>query len=231
MSRKYLVVGASSGIGLALTRTLIEKGDKVTAISRNRGELPDQSEINYISYDVTSQEAIDLGTDSFDGLAYCPGSINLKPFHRLKQEDFLSDYHINVLGAIHLLQQCLPLLKKGNSPSVVLFSTVAVNKGMTFHSSIASAKGAIEGLTKSLAAEFAPNIRVNCIAPSIVDTPLASRLLSTPEKIEVSAKRHPLKEIGQPNDIATMAAFLLSEQARWITGQIIGIDGGMSGVA
>ena len=165
--------------------------------------------------------------DEIHGVVYCPGSINLKPFRALKPAQFQQDFEINVLGAVKVLQAAQRKLKKGEA-SVVLFSTVAVGQGMPFHASVAASKGAIEGLTKSLAAEWAPNIRVNCIAPSLTDTPMAARLLSTPEKIEASGNRHPLKRVGTATEIADLAAFLLSEKSSWITGQIIGIDGGMS---
>ena len=132
------------------------------------------------------------------------------------------------MGAVKIIQQLLPALKKAEAPSVVFFSTVAVQTGMPFHASIAAAKGAVEGLARSLAAELAPKIRVNCIAPSLVQTSLAEKLVNTPEKIEAGGKRHALQRIGQPNDIAAMAEFLLSDKAGWITGQVLHIDGGMS---
>jgi NAD(P)-dependent dehydrogenase (short-subunit alcohol dehydrogenase family) len=160
---------------------------------------------------------------------YCPGTINLKPFHRISIADFKQEMEVNFYGAIRLLQACLKGLKKSNCPSVVLYSTVAVQTGMGFHAGIASAKGAIEGLTRSLAAEWAPNkIRVNAIAPSLTETPLASALLSTPEKKEASDKRHPLGRVGKPEDIAEATVFLLSEKSSWMTGQILHLDGGMS---
>jgi len=168
--------------------------------------------------------------ESLDGLVYCPGSINLKPFHRIKPEAFVDDFNLQVVGAIKAAQAALPLLKKGTNPSIVLFSTVAVQSGFPFHSQVAASKGALEGLTRALAAEFAPTIRVNCIAPSITDTPLAERLLSSDEKREANAQRHPLKEIGNPDDIAHTATFLLSPKAKWITGQILHVDGGMSSI-
>ena len=168
--------------------------------------------------------------DKLDGVAYCPGTINLKPFHTLKPEDFLNDFSINVVGAVRSLQALLPKLKRAESPGIVLFSTVAVSRGMHFHSSIASSKGAVEGLTRSLAAEWAPKIRVNAIAPSLTDTPLASKLLASESRKTASAERHPLKRIGHPDDIAQMAAFLMSPSSSWITGQIIGVDGGLSGI-
>ena len=163
-----------------------------------------------------------------DGLAYCVGSIQLKPFHRFTEEDFIRDYQLQVLGAVKVIQEILHKLKQSSSPSIVLFSTVAVQTGFTFHSLVSASKGAIEGLTKALAAELSPKIRVNCIAPSITQTPLAGALLNTEEKITANGQRHPLGRIGQPNDIAELAAFLLSEKSSWITGQIMHIDGGIS---
>jgi len=163
-----------------------------------------------------------------DGVVYCPGSINLKPFHRIKPADFIADYNLQVVGAVKVLQTVLPRLKKSAAPSVVLFSTVAVQNGFTFHSQVSSSKGAVEGLVRALSAEFAPKIRVNGIAPSITDTPLASRILGSDEKKEANAQRHPLKKIGQPSDLAEMAVFLLSEKSSWMTGQILHVDGGMS---
>lgn len=230
MGKHYLVVGASSGIGLQLTNDLLKEGNQVTALSRTAGDWNTEDELNHITYDILEPSKIDLDATSLDGFVYCPGSINLKPFHRLKRADFQADLNINLLGAIEVLQQVLPLMKKAEKASVVFFSTVAVGQGMGFHSSVAAAKGALEGLTRSLAAELAPKIRVNCIAPSIVETPLADKLLSTPEKIEASAKRHPLNSVGDTHDIADMASFLLSDRAKWMTGQIIHIDGGMSSI-
>ena len=161
-------------------------------------------------------------------MVYCVGAIQLKPFHRISSDDFLNDYQKQVVGAIKIIQYCLPKLKLSDNPSIVLFSTVAVQLGFPFHSMVASSKGAVEGLTKALAAELAPKIRVNCIAPSITNTPLAAGLLNTDEKIAANAQRHPLKKIGQPNDVAKMAEFLLSDDAAWMTGQILHVDGGMS---
>lgn len=231
MSKKYVVVGGSSGIGLSLTKLLSAQGNEVYVVSRSGANLDGLSNVNHISHDVTSSDELSIdGLDALDGIAYCPGTINLKPFHRMKREDFLEDFDVNVLGAIKTIQSLLTSLKKSDDPSIVLFSTVAVAQGMGFHASVAASKGALEGITKSLAAEFAPRIRVNCIAPSIVKTPLAGRLLSTEEKEEASGKRHPLARVGQPEDISEMAAFLLSDKSSWVTGQIIGIDGGMSAI-
>jgi 3-oxoacyl-[acyl-carrier protein] reductase len=225
--KNILIIGASSGIGYELAKMLIENGANVISASRT---APEGLAVQHITFDVQTSDGSELVSISqLDGLAYCVGSINLKPFNRLSQDDFLKDYQLNLLGAVKVIQNVLNALKKSETSSIVLFSTVAVAVGMNFHASIAAAKGAIEGLAKSLAAEFAVNkIRVNVIAPSLTDTPLAKNLLSTPEKREASAKRHPLSRVGTPTDMASAAAFLLSNEASWISGQVIGIDGGMS---
>ncbi len=228
MTKNYLIVGGSTGIGLQLVKNLSEEGHSVIVLSRTKEHLNSIKNVSHIEYDVTSEELPSLEWESLDGFAYCPGTINLKPFARLKSTDFLDDFNINVLGGVKLLQHVLPMLKKSENASVVFFSTVAVQQGMGFHSSVAASKGALEGLTRSLAAELAPGIRVNCIAPSVTDTPLASRLLSSAEKKEASGKRHALNRVGTSEDIANMAHFLLSAKSGWITGQIIGVDGGMS---
>jgi NAD(P)-dependent dehydrogenase (short-subunit alcohol dehydrogenase family) len=171
---------------------------------------------------------MDFIPETIDGLVYCVGSINLKPFKRIKPENFLEDFSLQVVGAIKVLQRITPHFKNSEAPSVVFFSTVAVQNGFNFHSQVSTSKGAIEGLTRALAAELAPAIRVNCIAPSLTQTPLASKLLSSEEKIEANDKRHPLGRIGQPEDLAQMAQFLLSSKSGWITGQVFGVDGGMS---
>ncbi|MEQ9468225.1 MAG: SDR family oxidoreductase [Ekhidna sp.] len=230
MAKNYIVVGGSSGIGFELTKQLAEVGHQVTVLSRSKGELGTLSNVHYIEYDVTANEDPKIEMDTIDGIAYCPGTINLKPFHGLKSHDFQQDFEVNVLGAVKTLQFVLKQLKKSESASIVFFSTVAVQQGMPFHSSVAASKGAIEGLTRSLAAELAPKIRVNCIAPSITDTPLASRILSSDEKKETSGKRHPLNRVGTAKEVAKMANFLLSDDSGWMTGQIIGLDGGMSAI-
>lgn len=230
MNNKYVIIGASKGIGLELAKQLSARGDEVLAFNRTADEPQGLANVSTFEFDVTNASEFPAVTGPIDGLVYCPGTINLKPFHRLTEKDFLDDFRVNFLGAVTVIQKLLPNLKEAEIASIVLFSTVAVQTGMGFHASVAAAKGAVEGLTRSLASEFAPKIRVNCIAPSLTDTPLAERLLNTPEKREASAIRHPLKSIGKPSDIASMAAFLLSDSGSWMTGQILHIDGGMSSV-
>ncbi len=218
--KNYLIIGASSGIGKALTELLKSKRHTVITASRHDAD---------ILFDAT-KDTLDVNQlpAQLDGLVYCPGSINLKPFARLTDQEFKDDFELNVLGAVNVIRTALPLLKNAEQSSIVLFSTVAVNQGMPFHTSVSASKGALEGLTKSMAAEFSPKIRVNCIAPSLTDTPLASKLLSSDEKKKSSGDRHPLKRVGEAIDIARMADFLLSDEASWITGQILRVDGGMS---
>ncbi|MDA8975358.1 SDR family oxidoreductase, partial [Akkermansiaceae bacterium] len=181
-------------------------------------------------FDVTNSSATLSLPDQIDGIVYCPGTINLKPYNRLTEEDFLSDLQVNLLGANRVIQQALPALKKSPTASIVLFSTIAVQMGMPFHASIAAAKGAVEGLARSLAAELAPKIRVNVIAPSLTDTRLASQLLADDKRREAAAERHPLKQIGKPEQIAEQVAYLLSDAANFTTGQILRPDGGLSSV-
>jgi NAD(P)-dependent dehydrogenase (short-subunit alcohol dehydrogenase family) len=227
--KNYLVIGGSSGIGKALVNLLAEDHHKVFATYYLNETKSEQSNVHFQYLDVTAPE-INLKDlpDTIDGFVYCPGSIQLKPFARIKPEAFAEDLQLQVIGAIKTIQTVLPKLKLAEQPAIVLFSTVAVQNGFNFHSQVAVSKGAIEGLTKSLAAEFAPKIRVNAIAPSLTDTPLAAKLLSSEDKKQANAALHPLKKIGTANDIAQMAKFLLSENAQWITGQIFAVDGGMS---
>jgi NAD(P)-dependent dehydrogenase (short-subunit alcohol dehydrogenase family) len=228
--KNYLIIGGSSGIGKSLTNILAASGHQVFA-TYNQHPQDNALNIHYSFLDVMAEMInLEFIPDTLDGIVYCPGSINLKPFMRVRPSSFEEDYKLQVIGAIKVLQAVLPKLKAANKSSVVLFSTVAVQLGFNFHTQVATSKGAIEGLTKSLAAELAPTIRVNAIAPSLTDTPLAAKLLSNDEKKEANAQRHPLKKIGSPNDIAEMAAFLLSDKSSWMTGQIISLDGGMSSI-
>jgi NAD(P)-dependent dehydrogenase (short-subunit alcohol dehydrogenase family) len=223
-NKNIVIIGGNSGIGKSINEKLETLGANIFSYHRT-GD-------GNSHLDVTEKfENIEGLPEVIDGLVYCPGTINLKPFHRFSIEDFQKDYEINVLGAVKVLQACLKGLKKSESASVVLFSTVAVQVGLGFHSSISSAKGAVEGLAKSLAAEWAINkIRVNVVAPSLTDTPLASALLGNDDKKEASNKRHPLGRYGQPEDIAAAAVFLLSQDAGWMTGQVLHLDGGMSSI-
>lgn len=230
MSKKtFLVAGGSSGIGLELVKKLSKESHEVWVVSRTGDSLAGLPGVRHLTKNVLSDDLSESELpELLHGVAYCPGSITLKPFRSLKPETFLDDFQINVLGAVKVLQAAHKALKQTGQASAVLFSTVAVSQGMPFHASIAAAKAAVEGLTRSLAAEWAPAIRVNCIAPSLTDTPLAGRLLASPDKREAAAMRHPLKRVGTAEEIAALAAFLLSEDAGWMSGQVIGADGGMS---
>lgn len=229
--KNIVIIGCGQGIGLAAAKILSEN-HQVTGISRTENPDVEKLNIDFHQMDILTGNLDEINfPDIVDGLVYAPGSINLKPFNRLTLEDFKNDFEINVLGSIKIIQKLLPNLKKSGSASIVLFSSVAAKLGMPFHASISASKSAVEGLTKSLSAELSSQkIRVNAIAPSLTDTNLASQLLSTPEKREASGKRHPLQRVGNPEEIAKMAEFLLSENSSWITGQIIGIDGGMGSV-
>jgi len=221
-----LIIGGSKGIGNALLKLEVENR-KVVNISRTAPEL-EHPNLTHYGLDVLIDDLPDI--EEIDGIVYCPGSINLKPLGSLKLEDFKTDFEVNVLGAVRVIQNYFRKLKKGQNPSIVLFSTVAVSRGMAFHASVAAAKAGVEGLVKSLAAEFAPAIRVNCIAPSITDTPLAANLLKNEERKEALGNNHPLKRIGSAEEVAQLASFLLSDNASNITGQIWGIDGGMGNI-
>ncbi len=225
----YLIIGASSGIGAQLAAQLAGQGARVFATHHTSEPFTASGSLSWHPLNVLD-ESPDLGflPDTLHGLAYCPGSISLKPFARLKPEDFAKDYQLQLVGAVKVIQAALPKLKSAGQASVVLFSTVAVQMGFNFHTLVAASKGAVEGLTRALAAELAPNIRVNAIAPSITDTPLAASLLNTEEKRSANAQRHPLRKIGAPEDIAHLAEFLLSPKSGWISGQVIHADGGMS---
>lgn len=230
----FLVAGGSHGIGFGLVQQLLDRQHKVTVLSRTLGELG-SLDVRHIVCDFASEELpIDAVPSDLQGVAYCPGTINLRSFRSLKPEVFLDDFQLNVMGAVRLLQATLPQLKKGNGTgpkkSVLLFSTVAVQRGLPMHASVAVSKGAIEGLARTLAAEWAPDIRVNCLAPALTDTPLTTRFFASEEKAAALRERYPLQRTGTIDDMASAAAFLMCEQSDWITGQVMGVDGGMSAI-
>ena len=225
--KNILLIGGSYGIGNAIAKALQNEAHVYIA-SRTNANLTDLN-CTHIPFDATN-DFLDISKlpSIIDGLVYCPGSINLRPFKGIKPEAFEADMHINFISLVKVIQTILPNLIASEQSSIVLFSSVAASMGMPFHTSVAAAKGAIEGFSKALAAEYAPKIRVNVIAPSLTDTPLADKFLSTDEKREKSAMRHPLKRFGTSNDIAEMTCFLLSEKSSWISGQVFHVDGGMS---
>jgi len=225
----YLIIGASSGIGRALALKLAGAGHQVYGTFNQTIVEEAHPLIKYSKLNVLDEIlSLDFLPDSLAGIIYCPGSINLRPFERIKPIDFLDDYNLQVVGAVKAIQAVLPKLKSTENSVILLFSTVAVQLGLPFHSGVSASKGAVEGLTKALAAEYAPKIRVNCIAPSLTDTPLAASLLNNEQKKEANANRHPLKRIGTTDDIANMAEFLLSDKSNWVTGQVFHVDGGIS---
>lgn len=226
----YLIIGASSGIGKEVAAQLINAGHQVTATYfAHAPEHKDPITWHHFNA-MDAQASMDWMPDVLDGVVYCPGSIQLKPFHRITAQQFIDDYQLQVTGMIRILQASYPALKRSSQAAVVLYSTVAVQRGFSFHTQVSASKGAIEGFARALAAEWAPTIRVNVIAPSITHTPLAEGLLNSPEKIEANAQRHPLKRIGTAQDIAQMTTFLLSPASAWITGEIFHVDGGMHSI-
>ena len=224
--KNILIIGGSSGIGLALAE-ILSPSNSVFVASRSNENLS-SLDLTHLPYDATLAE-LDTSVlpDELHGFVYCPGSINLRPFKGLSTEAFEKDFQINVTGAINSLKSVLSRLSASGNASVIFFSTVAVQTGMPFHSSVAASKGALEGLTRSLAAEFAPKIRVNAIAPSLVNTPLASKFLNNESKIEKANERHPLGRIGNAKEIAQAAGFLLGPESSWMTGRVLQLDGGI----
>lgn len=221
--KTIVVIGGSKGIGLSIVK-LLTPSHKVINISRSVSNIEHENLTHY-SVDVLSGELPDIS--EVDGLVYCPGSINLKPISRLKIEDFKNDFEINVIGAVKAIQKYARVMKDSQHPSIVLFSTVAVKLGMPFHASIATAKAGVEGLVKSLGAEFAPKIRINAIAPTVTDTELAAKLLRNERMIENITERHPLKKFLSPDEVAEMTLFLLSHKTASMSGQILEMDCGI----
>lgn len=236
MSGKYLLYGGTGGIGSEIARALHGVGHEVYVVGRDEErsrDLCSRSGIRFIRGDVNEANCFDKVMEEvgpeLDGLVYAVGSINLGSVRRLGGDDFINDFKLNAVGAALAVQAALTALKKGdNGSSVVLFSSVAAIRGFSLHASVSMAKGAVSGLTLALAAELAPRIRVNAIAPSLTVTPLSERLLANPQAAESIAAQHAMKRLGRPEDIARMACFLLSSEAQWLTGQIISVDGGRS---
>ena len=223
----YLIVGGNSTIGKVLIHSLVQQGHTCYVISRS-DVTPSNSSVKSLKINILEEEIPeDYLPDVLAGLVYLPGTINLKPFRALSADAFREAYEINFIGSVKSIQAAEKSLKNSENASIVLFSTVAVKTGMPFHAAVASAKGAVEGLSRSLAAEFAPKVRVNTIALSLTDTQIANRLLNSESKVKAMEERHPLKQIGDPNDISALVEFLLSKNAKWITGEIIRADGGI----
>jgi NAD(P)-dependent dehydrogenase (short-subunit alcohol dehydrogenase family) len=225
MKKNIVLIGGSHGIGLAMTKEL-QKDHNVFVASRTKEEIEDLN-ITHIPFDALT-DTLDTSVlpEEIHGFVYCPGSINLKPFKMMSLDTFHEEMDINFFSLVKVVKTIIS--RMAEKSSMVFFSTVAVGTGMPFHTSVAAAKAAIEGFARSLAAEYAPNIRVNVVAPSLVNTPLAKRLLNNDKKIEMMSERHPLKRVGEASDIAEIALFLLSDKSTWMTGQVIGVDGGMS---
>lgn len=228
MNKNYVIIGGSSGIGKELVNILASQKNNVFA-TYNKNKAEDSDNVQFQKYNVLNDDLnLDHFPDEIDGLVYCPGSINLKPFKRFTEEDFMDDFKLQVVGATNIIKALLPRLTTGRNSSIVLFSTIAVQNGFNFHSQVSISKGAIEGLTRSLSAELSPKVRVNAVAPSLTDTSLASKFLNTPEKIAAQAEKNPLKKIGSTKEVAEAASYLLSDKSSWTTGQILHVDGGYS---
>ncbi len=226
--KTFLLAGGNTGIGHATLTALLADGHRVIAALREPETLAPAEGLETLKFDARNAAAELVLPEAIDGLVYFPGTITLKSFRALKDDDFLKDMEVNFFGAIRFIRAALPALQKAERASIVLFSTVAVQTGMPFHASIASAKGAVEGLARSLAAELAPKIRVNCLAPSLTDTPLAASLINVEAKAQASRDRHPLKRLGNAEETAQLVRFLLGDASGFMTGQVIGVDGGLS---
>lgn len=236
MSRKVIVYGGSGGMGAATARLLRARGNELHLVGRNRDKLAaiaNELGASFTAGDVNDGELFARASreagESLDGLVYAVGTITLRGLSRLAEADFINDFRVNAMGAALAVQAGLPALKNSaGTASVVLFSSVAAQQGFSLHASIGMAKGAVNGLTLSLAAELAPRVRVNAIAPSLTRTPLAEKMLANDQIAAAIAGMHALPRLGTADDMAALAAFLLSQEADWITGQIIGVDGGRS---
>ena len=221
--KNILIIGGSKGIGNAILMQQVQT-NKVFNISRNAPETR-HANLTHFGIDVLSENLPEI--DGIDSIIYCPGSINLKPIGSLSIDDFRNDFEINVIGAVKVIQKYLPILKKGSNPSILLFSTVAAKLGMPFHASIATAKAGVEGLVKSLGAELASSVRINAIAPTITDTSLAAGILRNDRMRENMVEHHPMKRYLQPEEVAEMANFLISDKAKSLSGQIFEMDYGI----
>jgi NAD(P)-dependent dehydrogenase (short-subunit alcohol dehydrogenase family) len=221
--KNIVIVGGSKGIGSAILLQQLEN-NRVFNLSRNAPEISHPN-LQHYTIDILQDSLPDI--ENIDTLIYCPGSINLKPIGSLNIDDFRNDFEINVIGAVKAIQKYLPALKKGNNPSIILFSTVAAKLGMPFHASIATAKAGIEGLVKSLGAELASVVRINAIAPTITETSLAAGILRNDRMKENMVERHPMKGYLRPEEVANMANYLISEHAKSISGQIFEMDYGI----
>tara|TARA_R110002012_G_scaffold321944_1_gene552574 strand:- start:14528 stop:15220 length:693 start_codon:yes stop_codon:yes gene_type:complete len=225
MKKNIVLIGGSHGIGFAMAKEL-QKEHHVFVASRTKEDIADLN-ITHIPFDaLTDTLDTEVLPEEIHGFAYCPGSINLKPLKMMSVDTFYEEMELNFFSLVKVVKTIISRMAENSS--MVFFSTVAVGTGMPFHTSVAAAKAAVEGFARSLAAEYAPKIRVNVVAPSLVNTPLAKRLLNNDKKVEMMSERHPLKRVGEASDIAAIALFLLSDHSTWMTGQVVGVDGGMS---
>ena len=226
--KNILVIGASGGIGSKLTHKLLDANHRIYATYFNNRIEINHPNLEWSYFDAQNSDAFEFELpDHLDGFVYCPGTINLKPFSRFQKKDFIHEFDVNVLGFVKILQMIIKPLKKSEQSSVLGFSSVCAQSGFNFHASTATSKAALEGLFVSLAKEFAPKIRFNLIAPSIIQTSLSGHLLNSDDKVERIASTHPISRIGQPEDVASLAYYLITESS-WMTGQVIKVDGGKS---